>query len=55
MTVVITLANGGNGYLPSVATYEFFSYECCTSRFKPGCAEELVDLYVSLLNQIHAK
>lgn len=55
MTFVITLANGGNGYLPSAATYEFFSYECCTSRFKQGSAEELVDLYVSLLNQIHAK
>ncbi|MBP3305245.1 MAG: hypothetical protein J6L24_04675 [Oscillospiraceae bacterium] len=55
MTFVITLANGGNGYLPSYATYEFFSYECCTSRFKQGSAEELVDLYVSLLNQIHAK
>lgn len=53
MTFIVTCANGHNSYIPTQDTYEFYSYECCLCRFKPGTAEVLADKYVELLNTLH--
>lgn len=53
MTFIVTCANGHNSYIPTLDTYDYYSYECCLCRFKPGTAEILADKYVELLNTLH--
>lgn len=53
MTFIVTLANGSNSYMPTVDAYEYYSYECCLCKFKPGTAEILADKYVELLNSLY--
>ena len=49
-TVMVTHANGSNGYLPDDAAYEQVSYEITASRVKPGCAERaIVDGFLELM------
>lgn len=49
MTVVCTIANGGNGYMPSKATFTYHGYEADTSRFVEGTAEALADKFLEML------
>ena len=53
VTVVATIANGGNGYMASAATYDYGGYEADTSRFVKGTAEELADTFLAMLEQLH--
>ena len=53
MTVVATLCNRANGYIPSEDIYEYGSYECDTTKFVKGTGEELAELFVSMLTELH--
>ena len=50
---VVTVANGGNGYFPSLLGFEHGGYEPDTTKYVPGTAETLADTYVSMLGQLH--
>ena len=39
-------------YLPSMAAFNYGSYEVDTTRFLPGTGEQVADTYVEMLNQI---
>lgn len=52
MTFLATCANGGLGYLPSLAACEYGCYESYTTKFAPGTAEELVDEYLDMLTKL---
>lgn len=49
MTFIATLANNSVGYLPTLETFEYGSYETDTCRFTPGIAEEVADAFVDML------
>lgn len=51
MTIVAELANGGNGYFPTLFTFSHGSYEADTTKYVPGTAEELGDQYVAMLTE----
>jgi len=52
MTVVVTIANGGNGYFPSEIAWEHGGYEPDTTKYVRGSAEVLANTYVDLLTQL---
>lgn len=52
MTFLSTCSNGGNGYLPSIAAYEYGCYESFSSQLAKGSAEELAEEYVSMLTEL---
>ncbi len=52
MTVVVTCANGGNGYFPSEIAWEHGGYEPDTTRYVRGSGENLANIYVDLLTQL---
>lgn len=54
MTFIVTCANGHESYMPTLDTYEYYSYECCLCKFKPGTAEALAEEYVKLLDSLYA-
>ena len=49
MTIIATLANDSVGYLPTLETFEYGSYETDTCRFAPGIAEEMAEQFVTML------
>ena len=51
MTIVAELANGGNGYFPSEQAFVYGGYECDTTKYVCGTAEELADQYVAMLTE----
>ena len=51
MTMIGTKGNGENGYFPSLATFEYGSYETDTTKYVPGTAEKLADQYVEMLTE----
>lgn len=52
VTFVATCSNGGNGYFPSQFAFDTYGgYECDTTKYVPGTAEELADTYVSMLTE----
>ena len=53
MTVIATLSNRANGYIPSEDIYEYGSYECDTTKFVKGTGEELAEKYVSMLTDLY--
>lgn len=53
LTVIATQSNAAIGYLPAKFTFTYGSYETNTSRYAEGTAEELADLYISMLNELH--
>lgn len=53
MTVMATQSNGAQGYFPTEFTFSYGSYETQTSRFVCGTAEQLAELYLSLLNELY--
>ena len=55
MTFVLSITNGGNGYLPSKAAFEYGCYEADTTRFKKGTAENLATKLVANLNELNTQ
>lgn len=51
-TLMITHANGSNGYLPDAAAYEAISYEIMVTRVKPACEDILIDGLLALLGRL---
>ena len=48
-TFMITLGQGGHGYLPTIEAFEYGSYEACVSNFARGTGETLAGEYVNML------
>ncbi len=53
-TFMITLGQGGEGYLPTIQAFEYESYEACVSHFARGTGETLVEKYVEMLNELNS-
>ena len=52
ITFVATCCNGGNGYFPSRFAFDTYGgYECDTTKYVPGSAEELADNYIAMLTE----
>ena len=49
---VMSMTNGSFGYIPVEIAYKQGGYESNSSRFRPGCGEQIADAAVALLNQI---
>lgn len=49
---VMSMTNGSIGYIPVEIAYKQGGYESNSSRFRPGCGEQITDAAVELLNQI---
>lgn len=52
MTFILAYTNGSYGYIPSLPCCEHGCYEEETTYYAKGTAEELVDLFLELLNQL---
>ena len=49
---VMSMTNGSIGYIPVKLAYKQGGYESNSSRFRPGCGEQITDAAVELLNRI---
>jgi neutral ceramidase len=54
-TFVITICNGGGGYLPTAAAFEEGGYEVDISPFRPDAAEIVIARSIALLKALKAK
>jgi hypothetical protein len=54
-TVIVELANGSIGYIPTKRAFAEGNYEPTTARCAPGSGETLVETAVSLLNELHGQ
>jgi hypothetical protein len=48
----MSMTNGSIGYIPIEIAYEQGGYESGSSRFRPGCGEQVADAAVDLLNRM---
>lgn len=55
MTFIVTVANGGNGYFPSLESCQHGGYEPDTTKYVHGSAETLANIYVDLMNELYPK
>lgn len=55
MTIVATIANGGEEYIPSQFGWDHGCYEQYTSHYAAGTGELLRDAYLSMLNELHGE
>lgn len=53
MTVISTIGNGSNGYIPSRMGYTNGGYSTDITKYGPGTGEQLVGDYLRLLNELH--
>lgn len=53
MTVVTTIANGYNSYIPSRLGYTNGGYSTDTALFAPGTGERIVGDFLQILNELH--
>ncbi len=53
MTIISTLTNGGDGYIPSALGFKNGGYSTDISRFEAGTGEKLVAEFVAMLEQLH--
>ena len=49
---VMSMTNGSIGYIPVEIAYKQGGYESNSSRFRPGCGEQIADAAVGLLNRM---
>ena len=54
-TVVVELANGSLGYIPSRRAYQQGNYEVVSARCAEGSGEKLTDAAVRLLKELHGR
>lgn len=55
MTVICSLANGHEGYIPGSYAYPNRGYTVDITRFAQGTGEELVTDYLEILNELHGE
>jgi len=53
MTFILTSTNGWNTYIPSALGFTYSCYEHNACGFAPGAGEEVAELTVSMLEQLH--
>lgn len=53
MTFIAGYASGHQGYIPSTDAFEYEGYETDNTKFVRGTAEELVEGFVNMLEEIH--
>lgn len=53
MTIITTMSNGSNGYLPSALNCKNGGYSVDITYFAHGTAEKLVTDYLTILNELH--
>ena len=51
-TIITTLANGNEGYIPDRRSYAERAYEAESARVEPGSGEKLVEAAVSILEEL---
>ena len=49
---IMSMTNGSVGYIPIEIAYKQGGYESNSSRFRPGCGEQIADAAAELLNQM---
>ena len=49
---IMSMTNGSVGYIPVKIAYKQGGYESNSSRFRPGCGEQIADAAVELLDQM---
>lgn len=52
-TIITTISNGGNGYIPSQLGYDHGGYSVDTGTFAAGTGEQLRDAYLKMLKELH--
>ena len=52
ITFIASCTDGGEGYLPSLAAFEYGCYESYTTNFARGTGEELADTYLDMLSKM---
>ena len=53
MTIISTIANGGNGYFPTEFAWDYGCYEQYSSNYVRGTAEKLEAAFIDMLNGLH--
>lgn len=53
MTIIATIANGYNSYIPSKMGYTNGGYSTDVAHFIPGTGEQVVTDYLNILNELH--
>lgn len=53
MTIVTTIANGYNSYIPSKMGYTNGGYSTDVAHFVPGTGEQVVTDFLNILNELH--
>ncbi len=54
-TVVASLANGSNSYMPTTVAWDYGCYEQYNSNYVRGTAEKLVEEFGKMLNDLHGQ
>lgn len=54
MTFLVSCCNGGEGYLPSAAAWEYGCYESYITRFERGTAEIFIEEFLAMLEGLKA-
>lgn len=52
ITFIASCTDGGEGYLPSLAAFEYGCYESYTTNFARGTGEELAETYLDMLQKM---
>ncbi len=55
MTIIASVGNGGNGYLPTEFAWDYGCYEQYSSNFVRGTAEQMETAFIQMLNDLHSQ
>lgn len=54
-TIIASIGNGSNGYMPTTVAWDYGCYEQYNSSYVRGTAEKLVDEFVKMLKDLHSQ
>ena len=54
-TMIITLSDGGRGYIPARHNYDEGGYEVTSTILEPGAGEQMADTAVKMLDEAKAR
>ncbi len=55
MTMIATIANGGEGYFPTAEAWDYGCYEQYSSSYVRGTAENMAETYIDMLEDLHGQ